>query len=73
MQQELLYKNVLFVGCSMTDDNLHVIIDQVRKALYVDMDVLRAAFEPPTQPTCRIKLNSPSLTWGLTGPRTLIC
>ena len=38
MQQELLYKQCLFVGCSMTDDNVHLIIDQVRKALYKDME-----------------------------------
>ena len=27
------HKDMLFVGCSMTDDNVHLIIDHVRKAM----------------------------------------
>jgi len=39
----LLMKEVLFVGFSMTDDNVHMIIDQVRQVFKEDADVVERA------------------------------
>ena len=36
VQHGLIYSELLFIGFSMTDENLHTIIDQVRKVTYED-------------------------------------